>query len=307
MAARPPATVIPVQLPRLVLAALCAAAPLLACASEPRRGVVEISIQVSGQFRGTPSVSGEVLNVDYQRSFGYRQALLVIPSAGSGIAQIDKREAGEEQAAPELQRLTGLDEGDAADIEAIAEACGDDDACMMSRMMAMAQGLQGKVQVDQGAAPRGGLPNFERYLVLAGDGRCGPARLQFDDHHWGSYVEPYEGVRPFDFHERVATDFAAEDAGLLASGMCAFSGAIDTERKRYHLLIPVSRIRATTTRTAHGGHQAERMLVGYADDKTVFLDLPLPDGDSGVLQGEQRVANIADGLDALFRWKMRLQ
>lgn len=295
------------QLSHCVLAALCAAAPLLAAATETRQGAVEIGIQVTGQYRGTPSVSGEVLNVDYRRSFSYSQPLIVLPSAGSGIAQVDQREEGGEQTA-DLQRLTGLDQGDAAAIEAIAEACGDDDACMMSRMMAMAQGLQGKVQIDQDAAPRDGLPNFERYLVLASDGgRCGPARLQFDDHHSGSYVEPYEGVRPFDFHERVTTDYAVDDSALSASGMCAFSGAIDTERKRYHLLIPVSRIRATTTRTAHGGHQAERMLVGYADDKTVFLDLPLPDGDSGVVQGERRVANIADGLDALISWKIRLQ
>lgn len=296
------------QLTRLALAALCAAAPLLACASATRQGVVEISIQVSGQYRGTPSVSGELLNVDYQRSFSYRQPLVVLPSAGSGIAQIDRREAQSEQAAPDLQQLTGLDQGDAADIEAIAEACGDDDACMASRMMTLAQGLQGKVKVDQNAAPRGGLPNFERYLVLASDGgRCGPARLRFDDHHTGAYVEPFGGVQPLDFHERATRDYPSDDAELMASGMCAFSGAIDTERKRYHLLIPVSRIRATTTRTAHGGHQAERMLVGYADDKTVFLDLPLPENGNSELQGEQRVANIADGLDALVSWKIRLQ
>jgi hypothetical protein len=295
------------SLTRLTLAALCAAASLPVFASAPRQGLVEVSIQVTGQYRGTPSGSGEVLNVDYQRSFSYRQPLLVIPSAGSGIAQIDKRETGGEQAA-DLQQLTGLDQGDAASIEAIAAACGDDDACMMSRMLAVAQGLQGKVQVDQGAAPRGGLPNFERYLVLASDGgRCGAARLQFDDHHTGSYVEPYGGVRPFDFHERMLRDYPADDAELMASGMCAFSGAIDTERRRYHLLIPVSRIRATTTRSAHGEHPAERMLVGYADEQTVFLDLPLPGGDSDVVQGERRVANIADGLDALISWKIRLQ
>lgn len=297
------------------LALLCIAVALLTSHADThaaeRRGLVEISIHVTGSFRGNVSVSGEKHDGEYDRSFSYSLPIRVIPAAASGIRQVDSRDlAAKAQPAVDMQAMTGITQTDVTSIQAIADACGEDEDCLMEKMTALAQTMDGRVKVDPSEVPQVAMPNLERFLMLStSDGisppRCGPAHLRFADHYSGTLIDAVKGVVPYDYHERFERRYPPADADLLEAGMCGFSGAIDSEKQRYHLSIPVSHIRAVTARTDLE-QKIERKLAGYADDKAIFLDLPLP-ANASVLQGEQRVVAIADGMDALFRWTITLQ
>lgn len=297
------------------LALLCIAVTLLTAQADAqaaeRRGLVQISIHVTGSFRGNVSVSGEKHDGEYDRRFSYSLPIRVIPAAASGIRQVDSRDlAAKAQPAVDMQAMTGITRADVNSIQAISDACGEDEDCLMEKMMTLAQAMDGRVKVDPSQVPQVAVPNLERFLMLsASDGispaRCGPAHLRFADHFSGTFIDSVKGVVPYDYHERFERRYPPADAELQAAGMCGFSGAIDSETRRYHLSIPVSHIRAVTERTDLE-QKIERKLAGYADDKAIFLDLPLPE-DTRVLSGERRVAAIADGMDALFRWTITLE
>lgn len=65
------------------LALLCIAVTLLTAQADAqaaeRRGLVQISIHVTGSFRGNVSVSGEKHDGEYDRSFSYSLPIRVIP------------------------------------------------------------------------------------------------------------------------------------------------------------------------------------------------------------------------------------